>query len=247
MTPNVHLIERDTNDPGGRILGTGSSNHGLESHIELTNGSLSSHYFESPLMSDYPDNVLVDEPTFESWMPNMDASIGIDLELLEPIADSVLDIGHSPTDSYTANSSCEFNMHLDESIATQYIKHDTLLCFEMVSNLAAMYEHQGSGKLSSSFEVKLGLCDRFSSDQDKHIQGRIQGEEAQLVGSLMDKPALKLYVVCTIDAKPVPPPTMKKRARNQELWPCTLDLAVYGPMELFDGIGNWFQTFGVYL
>ncbi len=124
MTPNVHLIERDTNDPGGRILGTGSSNHGLESHIELTNGSLSSHYFESPLMSDYPDNVLVDEPTFESWMPNMDASIGIDLELLEPIADSVLDIGHSPTDSYTANSSCEFNMDLDESIATQYLKHD---------------------------------------------------------------------------------------------------------------------------
>jgi hypothetical protein len=91
--------------------------------------------------------------------------------------------------------------------------------------------------------VQLDSSSRFTSKEYHFIRGRIQTEHTQLLEGMMDEQTLDLRIICTVDARPV----VKKRGRTQMLWPCTLDVTVYGPFELFDELGNWFQDYEVHL
>lgn len=61
--------------------------------------------------------------------------------------------------------------------------------------------------------------------------------------SLLDETALELYAFCSIDGDP----TSDKVDRVFIQQSCSLEITVYGPFELFDEIGSWFQEYSVYL
>ncbi|KAJ2988129.1 hypothetical protein NUW58_g4138 [Xylaria curta] len=120
---------------------------------------------------------------------------------------------------------------------------ETKVCFGVITGLAGTYERQASQDLPASFEVQLDSASRFTSKNYSFIRGRVHTEHAQLLQGVTDEKTLDLYVTCTADARPV----AKKRGRTHMLWPCTLDITVYGPFDLFDELGNWFQDYEVHL
>jgi hypothetical protein len=75
------------------------------------------------------------------------------------------------------------------------------------------------------------------------FHGRIPTGHGQMIQGLLDEQALDLHISCTIDGEP----TAKKLTRSSVLLPCLLDITVYGPLELFEEIGTWFQEYEVYL
>ncbi|KAJ3569743.1 hypothetical protein NPX13_g5978 [Xylaria arbuscula] len=117
------------------------------------------------------------------------------------------------------------------------------VCFGVITKIAATYEHHASKDLPSSFGVQLDSPSQFSSQENNSFCGRIPSEYAQMLEDMMDEETLDLCTVCTIDARLV----AKKRGRTYMLWPCTLEITVYGPFELFDSLGKWFQDYEVHL
>jgi hypothetical protein len=64
-----------------------------------------------------------------------------------------------------------------------------------------------------------------------------------MIQGLLDEQVLDLHVSCTLDGEP----TTRKSSRSSAQLLCVLDITVYGPLELFEEIGNWFQEYEVYL
>ncbi|KAI1131059.1 SNF2 family N-terminal domain-containing protein [Nemania abortiva] len=118
----------------------------------------------------------------------------------------------------------------------------TIICFGMIFRVTATYEHQALQNLPASFEVQLDPSSRFSSKQYPFIRGRMT-EHGQTIADLLDEGTVILHSVCTVDSKSI----TKKGSRRAMRLPCTLDITVYGPIDLLGEIGDWFQDYEVYL
>jgi hypothetical protein len=64
-----------------------------------------------------------------------------------------------------------------------------------------------------------------------------------MIQGLLDEQALDLHVSCTLDGEPA----ARKSYRSSVQSPCVLEITLYGPLELFEEIGSWFQEYEVYL
>ena len=61
-----------------------------------------------------------------------------------------------------------------------------------------------------------------------------------MVDSLLAEQSLILRVNCMLKGA-------NKMGRGFRTFPCSLDITVHGPFELFDDIGIWFQEYEIYL
>ncbi|TRX91711.1 hypothetical protein FHL15_007493 [Xylaria flabelliformis] len=203
------------------------------------------------------ESIFVDESTF------VDESIFVNESLPSYIGNPNCQGSTANTPVFSAvNSSCSLpGLWTHDDYTTAYthdeLNKDELPCTNetswedrdyedggtKITGLAAMYERQASQDLPASFKVHLDSSSRFTSKEYDFIRGRIQTQHAQLLEGMIDENTLDLYTICTVDARPV----TKKRGRTHMLWPCTLDITVYGPFELFNELGNWFQDYEVHL
>ena len=102
---------------------------------------------------------------------------------------------------------------------------------------------QHLGEIESPFPVQINSSDRFNAKDRPEIHGRIGLDHGQMIQALLKEEALKLHVLCTVDADL----TSLRRTRSYGQIPCTLEITVYGPLELFEEIGSWFQEYEIYL
>lgn len=64
-----------------------------------------------------------------------------------------------------------------------------------------------------------------------------------MIQGLIDETSLQLETICAIDK--TTDTTKSERAPKSRS--CSISIIVYGPLELFDEIGSWFQDCGIYL
>ncbi|KAF0315663.1 WD domain-containing protein [Colletotrichum asianum] len=100
-----------------------------------------------------------------------------------------------------------------------------IVCFGMICDLKGTCEQRGQEHLPGYFPVCLDSSSRFSSDKYQALRGQIQDE-------------------CILDQQHG---IAKKKRRGHLALACSLEISVYGPFELFDDIGGWFQDYEVYL
>lgn len=66
-----------------------------------------------------------------------------------------------------------------------------------------------------------------------------------MIQSLLEESNIQLFAMCKLDSElTVGKPS---RVASQLFRPCTLDITIYGPEDLFEDIGPWFQEYGLYL
>lgn len=118
------------------------------------------------------------------------------------------------------------------------------VCFGMVSSISARCDPKRSLTLPSSpFSVQIKSSTEFESDKHPDISGHIFSEHGQMIQGLLDEETLDLYVSCTIQNSQN---SASQKTRSAPLR-CTLQITVYGPLELFGEIGTWFEEYQVYL
>jgi hypothetical protein len=64
-----------------------------------------------------------------------------------------------------------------------------------------------------------------------------------MIQGLLDDTTLTLYGSCTYDSEPTDPRSVRIGVQSS----CTLELTIYGPFELFEQIGAWFEDYDIYL
>lgn len=75
------------------------------------------------------------------------------------------------------------------------------------------------------------------------IKGRIPTEHGQMIQSLLDEAGLELYAIYNLDGNTAS--KCQDRVFQERIG--SLKITVYGPFDLFDEIGSYFQEYGVYL
>lgn len=84
---------------------------------------------------------------------------------------------------------------------------------------------------------------KFISDEHPDISGQVLSEHGQMIQGLLEDETLDLYISCII---PDSQSAAQHKMRSTPLQ-CTLEITVYGPPDLFDEIGEWFEEYQVYL
>ncbi|KAI0814685.1 SNF2 family N-terminal domain-containing protein [Xylaria sp. FL0064] len=176
------------------------------------------------------------------------------LPLLEPRPSQVMSHGHQSALQFVsphAASSCQLNIDL---MAHWIPKADILhqpavskpevetVCFGMIQQLSGTCNVKCS-TLPAEVPVKFNSSDRFTSvDGDETITGRIHSNHSQMIYGLLEEDTLQLFASCITNKD-----SSTKPARDLKILPCSLELTVYGPIDLLDEIGDWFQEQEIYL
>ncbi|EHK42608.1 hypothetical protein TRIATDRAFT_224421 [Trichoderma atroviride IMI 206040] len=112
-----------------------------------------------------------------------------------------------------------------------------------ISGISGRCERPNSSEKLSPFSVTLNSSENFSAVGDPRLKGRIFSEHGQMVQGLLDESTLTLHVSCI----PNDDISKKKSGQISALFPCDLEVTVYGDSDLFEQIGVWLQAYGVYL
>ncbi|KAF9784158.1 hypothetical protein IL306_008311 [Fusarium sp. DS 682] len=123
---------------------------------------------------------------------------------------------------------------------------DVIVCFGMVPSISARCDQRGTTQsLPASFPVELEGSTRFSAKDLSNVSGQILSEYGQMIQGLLDETSLELHVSCVIDGSQSV--DAQKPPRSLSTISCTLEISVYGPLELFDELGTWFEHYQIYL
>ncbi|KAI1130950.1 SNF2 family N-terminal domain-containing protein [Nemania abortiva] len=157
------------------------------------------------------------------------------------------DFSASPHDA----SSCQPNI---DSIADHTLRSNVLhqptvsgpeieiVCFGMIQQLSGTCNVKSS-TLPAEVPVKFNSFDQFESvDDDETIAGRINSNHSQMIYGLLEEKTLQVFASCILNKD-----SSTKAARVLKILPCSLELTVYGPIDLLDEIGDWFQEQEIYL
>ncbi|KAI0459294.1 SNF2 family N-terminal domain-containing protein [Xylaria acuta] len=177
------------------------------------------------------------------------------LPLLEPHPSQVMSHRHHSTlqfpVSLQAASSCQPNSDLMvHCIPNPDILHQPavskpeveIVCFGMIQQLSGTCNVKSSA-LPAAVPVKFNSSDQFTSvDDDDAITGRIHSSHSQMIYGLLEEDTLQLFVSCITNKD-----SSTKKARDLKILPCSLELNIYGPIDLLEEIGDWFQEQEIYL
>lgn len=77
------------------------------------------------------------------------------------------------------------------------------------------------------------------------VIGRIMSEHGQVVQGLLDETSLDLHASCAIDSSQTF--ELQKDPRALSTVPCALEITIYGPNDLFEELGAWFDDYQIFL
>ncbi|KAI1124795.1 SNF2 family N-terminal domain-containing protein [Nemania abortiva] len=124
-----------------------------------------------------------------------------------------------------------------------FVDQSETVCLGMVPHISGTYEQIGTCELPPEFPAHFDSSERFSTKDNRDMKGRIHSTHSQMIQGLLDEQTLDLHVDCILDMQL----TKRKPLQNSFLLPCTLEITVYGPLELYGEIGSWFQEYEIYL
>ncbi|KAF2638471.1 hypothetical protein P280DRAFT_551575 [Massarina eburnea CBS 473.64] len=117
---------------------------------------------------------------------------------------------------------------------------EEMVCFGMVSSIDGRCDLQTSAP--DTFPVHLSSSDRFLSSDSSKIAGYICSQYGPMIDGLLAEQSLLLHTSC------IPESTQNDRSFTAMAQVnCTLEITVYGPCDLFDEIGDWFQEYNIFL
>ncbi|KAI0840035.1 SNF2 family N-terminal domain-containing protein [Hypoxylon sp. FL0890] len=221
-----------------------SLNYLRPTHLWPVNGSTPPlprlYGLPQPSPAEYPPCAIKPYPQSSeetSQRPSVQPHLEVFLET-PPATTSAQDV----TDNRTLPTFYDVNPQLNVPPSPTTEQRETV-CFGMVPHISGTCEQLGTLKLLPEFPVHLACSDRFSMKDNGEMNGRIQSMHCQMIQGLLEEQTLDLRVNCTLNVQS----TKSKSFRNSKLLPCTLEITVYGPLELYKDIGSWFQEYDIYL
>lgn len=124
--------------------------------------------------------------------------------------------------------------------------YEEIVCFGMVPYISAKFDQNRTTQgLPTSFPVKLQGSTRFSGKDLPNVSGQISPDYSQMIQELLDETYLELHASCIVDSFQTL--NAQKQSRGPLTISCSLEISVYGPLNIFEELGTWFEHYQVYL
>jgi SWI/SNF-related matrix-associated actin-dependent regulator of chromatin subfamily A3 len=120
--------------------------------------------------------------------------------------------------------------------------------FLQVSNIPARCHRLKSPSIPPQFPADISSQDdgspTFSGIGDSiDVKGHISNDYAQMIHGVLEETSLRFVVLCVVELdRPSKAPEQRCSQRQ-----CHLEITLYGPLELFDEIGSYFESYEVCL
>ncbi|KAI0421832.1 SNF2 family N-terminal domain-containing protein [Xylaria grammica] len=128
---------------------------------------------------------------------------------------------------------------------------DETVCFGSFSGITGECEFTPGLSPSSrdpslqSISATLDSCSEFTMTDGGYSRGTISTQHRQLLQAILDELTAQLQVSCTFDGTDGEKP---KRVRSaSRIIPCSLNIIIYGPLSLSEELGDFFQSYDIYL
>ncbi|EYB23040.1 hypothetical protein FG05_30596 [Fusarium graminearum] len=122
---------------------------------------------------------------------------------------------------------------------------EEIVCFGMIPYISAKFDQKETTQgLPTSFPVELQGSTRFSGKDLTNVSGQISPDYSQMIQELLNETYLELHVSCITDGfRSV---NAQKPPRGPSTISCSLEISVYGPLEVFEELGTWFEHYQVH-
>ncbi|QKX62057.1 uncharacterized protein TRUGW13939_09213 [Talaromyces rugulosus] len=122
------------------------------------------------------------------------------------------------------------------------------VCFGMFSGVTGEFEvsfRHGEELLPSPLPVHLETAGSFTCDTVAELKGTVSTQHTQLLQAILDESSIRIQATCTWDEKGIEAQCLNSIL--PKLIPCSLSFTLYGPMELCEELGTFFQDHEIYL
>lgn len=120
-------------------------------------------------------------------------------------------------------------------------KESSIVCFGMITNIFGRCDV--CLDLDVRFDVRILASDKFEAVSAPAVRGRIKPGHGPVIQGLLDDESVIIHVTCVLDQDPK---VMTSNRRPGQV-PCALTITVYGPVDMFEEIGEWAQDYDIYL
>lgn len=99
--------------------------------------------------------------------------------------------------------------------------------------------------ISSRLAIELKTAREFSCPSVDNLRGSVSTQHRQLLQAILDETSIRIQVTCELNNRNN---GARKTSRLlPQLISCSLSINLYGPKELFEEIGTFFQDYDIYL
>ncbi|WAO82928.1 Hypothetical protein NCS54_00010400 [Fusarium falciforme] len=121
-----------------------------------------------------------------------------------------------------------------------------LVCYGMVVGFHGNYTKPSWQHDRGEFPVTIESSHRFAAVSNTELHGTFASEFVDIIQALLDVPSLQFQVTCTVDDIPSQPAMITSRLGPVSV-PCALSVIVYGPKDMCENVGDFFQDIDMYL
>ncbi|KAI0183059.1 SNF2 family N-terminal domain-containing protein [Xylaria flabelliformis] len=129
---------------------------------------------------------------------------------------------------------------------------DHTVCFGAFSGVTGECEFMPGPFLSEqepsvlSIPAQLGSCSSFNLTHQSYSNGNIHVQHRQMLQAILEEPTVRLQISCILEDDDRE--KAKKRMRStSRIVHCSLYFILYGPLDLSEEIGAFFQSYDIYL
>ncbi|KAF5536493.1 alpha-1,6-mannosyltransferase subunit [Fusarium napiforme] len=138
------------------------------------------------------------------------------------------------------------SLNFEPTSNSQWLPEPELVCFGMIKGLSARCRPSVNYSLSDS--VKLLDAENFVGSDDPSIEGKVSYEFTYLTSALFVQSELVLEINCsTLDSPSKPGPQISGKRMPGYSAQCTLEIIIYGPLDLSQDVGSFFEEYDLYL
>ncbi|KAF4465808.1 alpha-16-mannosyltransferase subunit [Fusarium albosuccineum] len=132
--------------------------------------------------------------------------------------------------------------------SAQPLDNNALVCFGMAAGLTGHCCLNTPSYNVQNYPVRFRDNETFIGTTYSEFRGRVASEFVYLITTLLGEPALELEANVSVSDETSGSFSKNKSSRMAGYSiPCTLEIIIYGPIELFDDIGSFFEDHDLYL
>ncbi|KAI1748343.1 SNF2 family N-terminal domain-containing protein [Xylaria castorea] len=130
--------------------------------------------------------------------------------------------------------------------------NDFTVCFGSFSGVTGECEFTPGPLLSEqeprllSIPAQLDSCDRFTLMHGRYSKGNIRTQHRQMLQAILDEPTVRLQVSCILEDDDGEKAKKRIRSTSRTI-SCSLNFVLYGPLDLSEELGTFFQSYDIYL
>ncbi|EEU43830.1 uncharacterized protein NECHADRAFT_74036 [Fusarium vanettenii 77-13-4] len=231
------------------------NSYALHSAVQINNTTLQASSSGAPTTINETTNLFrqqgeltlpEDTPQYTPMLFDRQQTRGPTFETMEGVSSESYYVEGSPVNSSAEIDNTQRSTRSSSASKIEVGAAEDLVCYGMVVGFHGNYTKPSWQQDQGEFPVTIESSHKFTAASNTDLHGTFSSEFVDIMEALLDVPSLKFQATCTVDDIPSQS-AMKTSRLGPVSVPCALSVIVYGPRDMCENVGDFFQDIDMYL